>query len=196
MQRRNFEIGMREKREMRLIALAAVGLMIAAPAVAQAPAGINVGMQITDTSGGAVGTVAEVKGDNVLVKTAKHEVMLPKSSFSVSNGKLLFGMTQAQLDAEIEKTLAASSAAIVAGATVKGSAGTPVGTIETVADGKATIALQNGKKIAVPQEGLRGNSDGTVTIGYSSEQLEALVGGNAPATDSGTSSATANASSK
>src|SRR6185437_2178382 len=101
MQRRNFEIGMRERREMRLIALTAVGLMIAAPAVAQAPAGINVGMQITDTSGGAVGTVAEVKGDNLLVKTAKHEVMLPKSSFSVSNGKLLFGMTQAQLDAEI-----------------------------------------------------------------------------------------------
>jgi preprotein translocase subunit YajC len=183
---------------MRLIVgtLTGLGLMIAAPAVAQAQAAINVGMQITDTSGGAVGAVTAVKGDNLLVKTDKHEVLLPKASFSVSNGKLLFGMTQAQLDAEIEKNLAASSAAIVAGATVKGSAGTPVGTIETVADGKATIALQNGKKIAVPQEGLRGNSDGTVTIGYTSEQLEALVGGSAPATDDSGSSPTANASSK
>jgi len=169
--------------------------MIAAPAVAQAQAAIGVGMQITDASGGAVGTVTAVKGDNLLVKTDKHEVLLPKASFAVSDGKLLFGMTQAQLDAEIEKNLAASSAAIVAGATVKGSAGTQVGTIESVAGGKATIALQNGKKIAVPQEGLRGNSDGSVTIGYSSEQLEALVGGNAPATDSA-ASATTNTSGK
>jgi len=182
---------------MRLIvgSLTAVGLMIAAPAVAQAQAAIGVGMQITDASGGAVGTVTAVKGDNLLVKTDKHEVLLPKASFAVSDGKLLFGMTQAQLDAEIEKNLAASSAAIVAGATVKGSAGTQVGTIESVAGGKATIALQNGKKIAVPQEGLRGNSDGSVTIGYSSEQLEALVGGNAPATDSA-ASATTNTSGK
>jgi hypothetical protein len=169
--------------------------MIAAPAVAQAQAAIGVGMQITDASGGAVGTVTAVKGDNLLVKTDKHEVLLPKASFAVSDGKLLFGMTQAQLDAEIEKNLAASSAAIVAGATVKGSAGTQVGTIESVAGGKATIALQNGKKIAVPEEGLRGNSDGSVTIGYSSEQLEALVGGNAPATDSA-ASATTNTSGK
>jgi len=182
---------------MRLIvgSLTAVGLMIAAPAVAQAQAAIGVGMQITDASGGAVGTVTAVKGDNLLVKTDKHEVLLPKASFAVSDGKLLFGMTQAQLDAEIEKNLAASSAAIVAGATVKGSAGAQVGTIESVAGGKATIALQNGKKIAVPQEGLRGNSDGSATIGYSSEQLEALVGGNAPATDSA-ASATTNTSGK
>lgn len=183
---------------MRLIVgtLTAVGLALASPAVAQAQAGVNVGMQVTDAAGGLVGTVTAIKGENLLVKTAKHEALLPKSSFTVANGKLLFGMTQAQLDAEIEKTLAASSAAVIAGATVKGSAGTPVGTIETVADGKATIALQSGKKLAVPQEGLRGNSDGTVTIGYSAEQLEALVGGNTPATDDGTSSATTNASSK
>jgi len=183
---------------MRLIVgtLAAVGLMIAAPAVAQTQAAIGVGMQITDASGGAVGTVTAVKGDNLLVKTDKHEVLLPKTSFSVSEGKLLFGMTQAQLDAEIEKNLAASSAAIVAGATVKGSAGTQVGTIESVADGKATIALQNGKKIAVQQEGLRGNSDGSVTIGYSSEQLEALVGGNSSPAESSAAAATSNTSGK
>lgn len=182
---------------MRLIVgtLTSVGLVIAAPALAQAQAAIGVGMQITDVSGGAVGTVTAVKGDNLLVKTDKHEALLPKASFSVSNGKLLFGMTQAQLDAEIEKNLAASSAAIAAGATVKGSGGAQVGTIESVADGKATIALQDGKKIAVPQEGLRGNADGSVTIGYSSEQLEALVQGSTT-TDSGTGSATTNTSGK
>lgn len=182
---------------MRLIVgtLTAVGLVIATPALAQAA--IGVGTQITDVNGRVVGTVTAVKGDNLLVKTDKHEALLPKASFSVSNGKLLFGMTQAQLDAEIEKNLAASNAAIAAGATVKGSGGTQVGTIESVADGKATIALQNGKKIAVPQEGLRGNADGSVTIGYTSQQLEALVQGSAASpADSGTASATTNTSGK
>lgn len=164
---------------MRLIVgtLTAVGLALASPAVAQAQAGVNVGMQVTDAAGGLVGTVTAIKGDNLLVKTAKHEALLPKSSFTVANGKLLFGMTQAQLDAEIEKNLAAANAAVVAGATVNGSAGTAVGKIESVADGNVVIALDSGKKIQVPQTALRGNADGSVTIGYTADQLQALVQG-------------------
>ena len=164
---------------MRLIVgtAAAVGLFLSAPVVAQAQAGITIGMQVTDASGAPVGTVVGLKGPNLLVRTDKHDAMLPRTSFSVSKGKLLFGMTEAQLDAQIEQSLAAASAAIVAGAAVKGIGGTPVGTIEAVADGNATIVLQDGKKIAVPQTGLRGNSDGSVTIGYTAAQLEAMVQG-------------------
>jgi len=138
---------------------------------------IGPGMQVTDTNGGVVGTVKAVQGENLIITTDKHDVALPKTSFSPSKGKLLFGMTQAQLDAQVEKSLAASSAAIAAGATVKGTGGAAVGTIDAVADGNVTITLQDGKKIAVPQQGLRGNADGTVTIGYSAAQLEALVSG-------------------
>jgi preprotein translocase subunit YajC len=164
---------------MRLIfgTIAAVGLLAAAPAVAQAPLGATVGMQVTDSNGGPVGTVTAIQGTNLLIKTDKHEALLPGSSFTPANGKLLFGMTQAQLDSEIDKSMAAANAAVVAGATVKGTAGAEVGKIDSVADGKVTITLQNGKKIAVPQEGLRGNPDGTVAIGYSAEQLDALVNG-------------------
>ena len=61
-----------------------------APAAAQTP-----GMQVVDTNGGAVGVVTAIKGDLVTVKTDKHEVALPKTSFTVHEGKLLFGMTQA-----------------------------------------------------------------------------------------------------
>ena len=173
---------------MRLIlgTFAAAGLFVAAPVVAQGQtmtvtpvAQIAPGMQVTDTSGAAVGTVKAIQGTNLVIQTDKHEALLPRTSFSVSKGKLLFGMTQAQLDAQIEKSLAASNAAIRAGATVKGTGGTPVGTIDSVADGKVTVTLQDGKKIAVPQEGFRGNADGTVTIGYSAAQLEALVHGSA-----------------
>jgi hypothetical protein len=158
--------------------------ILAAPAFGQA-----VGMQVVDTTGAPVGTVAAIQGDNLQIKTDKHEALVPKSSVTLDNGKLLFGMTQAQLDSEIEKNLAAANAAIAAGATVKGVGGEQVGTIESVADGKATIALQDGKKIAVPQEGLRGNADGSVTIGYSAAQLEAMVQGAATATDANSSAA-------
>lgn len=162
---------------MRLIigTLAAVGIALASPAAAQAQAAINVGMQITDAAGGAVGTVSGIKGDNILVKTDKHEVLLPKSSFTAGGGKLLFGMTQAQLDAEIEKTASAASAAIVAGAAVKSVDGAPVGTIDSIADGKVTIALSAGQKIQVEQAGVRGNADGSVTVGLTSAQLQAQV---------------------
>jgi len=168
---------------MRLIVgtLTALGLFVAAPAVAQVPAGISIGMKVIDASGAPVGTVVGIKDSNLLVRTGKHEALLPSSSFTVDKNKLLFGMTQAQLDSQIEQSLSAASASIVAGAAVKGLAGTPVGTIESVADGNVTIALQDGKKIAVPQNGLRGNSDGSVTIGYSAEQLQALVQGEAAA---------------
>jgi preprotein translocase subunit YajC len=160
---------------MRLIiaTLAATALAIAAPAAAQA--GFTPGMQVTDAAGGRVGTVSSINGDNLLIKTDKHEVMLPKTSFTAADGKLLFGMTQAQLDAEIEKNLAAASASVVAGATVNGVSGAPVGKIEALADGNATIALDGGRKIQVQQSALRGNADGSVTIGYTADQLQALL---------------------
>lgn len=163
----------------------AIGLVLAAPAapaLAQAGAAITVGMPVTDAAGGAVGTVAAVKGGNLVIRTDKHEVMLPKTSFSVGKGKLLFGMTRAQLNAEIEKSLAAANAAIVAGATVKGLAGMVVGKIDAVDADTVTLMLHSGKKLRMPKEGLRGNPDGTVTLGYTSEQLDQLVAGGASST--------------
>jgi hypothetical protein len=108
--------------------------------------------------------------------------LLPKSSFTLDNGKLLFGMTQAQLDSKIDESAAASQKAIVAGATVNGSTGSAVGKIEAVENGQVTVSLTSGKRIALPSAALRGNADGTVTIGYTAEQLDSLVNGAAPAT--------------
>ena len=167
---------------MRLIlgAFAAFGLALAAPAVAQ-----SVGMQIVDTAGAPVGTVTAIQGENLQVKTDKHEVLVPKASFTLNGGKLLFGMTQAQLDAQVEAAAAASAKAVVAGATVKGSGGADVGKIEAVENDAVTITLTSGKRIQLPAKAVRGNADGTVTIGYSSEQLEALVSGAGAAESSG-----------
>ena len=172
---------------MRLIlgTFGAIAFASAVPAVAQtaAPA---VGMQIVDTAGAPVGTVTGISGDNVQIKTDKHEALLPKSSFAVSDGKLYFGMTQAQLDAEIEKGQSAAEASVVAGATVKGLQGNEIGKIDSISGDAVVIALASGKKIQVAKSGVRGNSDGTVIVGLTAEQLNAAAqGGSAGAAPSG-----------
>lgn len=166
---------------MRLIlgTLAAVTVALAAPAAAQ-----SVGMQIVDTAGAPVGTVTAIQGDNLQVKTDKHEVLVPKASFTLNGGKLLFGLTQAQFNAKIEESTAASAKAI-AGATVNGTAGSAVGKIETVEGANVTVSLTSGKRIQLPATALRGNADGTVTIGYTAEQLGALVNGSASSATGG-----------
>lgn len=165
---------------MRLILASIIPFSLAlaaplAPAAAQAQAAINVGMPVVDSAGAPVGSVAGLDGENIMIKTDKHEALLPKASFTVDGAKLLFGMTQAQLNAEIEKTVAASDAAIVAGATVKGASGAAVGVVDAVAADSVTIKLASGQKIQIARSGVRGNADGTVVIGLSAEQLEAQV---------------------
>jgi len=158
--------------------LASASLALAAPlapAAAQAPAAIAVGTQVTDSTGAAVGVVTAIQGDNLVVKTDKHEVALPKTSFTPDSGKLLFGMTRAQLNAEVEKSLAAADASIKAGATVKGAQGAPLGTVDAADSSSVTIALESGQKVQLSRSAVRGNADGTVSIGLTAEQLQAQV---------------------
>ena len=135
-------------------------------------------MQIVDTAGAPVGTVTAIKGDNLQVKTDKHEALLPKSSFTVE-----------QRQAAVRHDPGAARFAD------RGEHRRGAGVDRRRSDrqrrcghrdrqdrnastsGKVTIALSSGKKIQVPSTGLRGNPDGTVTIGYTAEQLEALVNG-------------------
>ena len=152
---------------------ALAAMTFAVPSIAQ-----TAGMQVVDTTGGAVGTVVSVSGDNVVIKTDKHQVALPKTSFTAHEGKLLFGMTQAQLNAETEKSLAAAAASIAAGATVKGSAGSVVGTIDTLDAESVTIKLQSGSLIRVPRSGVAAGGDGVV-VGLTAEELEAQASASA-----------------
>ena len=140
-----------------------------APAFAQ-----TAGQQVVDTGGAAVGTVIRIDGANVIVKTDKHEVALPKTSFTPNAGKLLFGMTQAQLNAEVDKNLAESAKAIVPGASVKGSGGTVVGTIDAMDDETVTLKLELGALVRIPRSGVAaGNGD--VVIGLTADELKAQV---------------------
>lgn len=170
-----FAIQLRGKEPMKLVirSIAVLSLAVSAPiapSIAQ-----SVGQQVVDTAGGAVGTVVRADGDNVIVKTDKHEVALPKTSFTPNEGKLLFGMTQAQLNAEIEKTQAEAAKAIAAGATVKGSDGAVAGTIDAVDADTVTIKLSSGALVRVPRSGVAA-ANGDVVVGLTAAELQAQSG--------------------
>lgn len=155
-----------------LRSIAVLSLTVAAPmapSIAQ-----NAGTQVVDTSGGAVGTVVRVDGPNVVIKTNQHEVALPKTSFTAHEGKLLFGMTQAQLNAEVEKSKVEAAKSIAAGVTVKGSSGAVVGTIDAVDEETITIKLASGSLVRVPRSGVAAGN-GEVVIGLTAEELQASV---------------------
>ncbi|HXH52903.1 MAG TPA: hypothetical protein VNH53_05690 [Sphingomicrobium sp.] len=138
-----------------------------APAFSQTP-----GMQVVDTSGGLVATVVRVEGDNLIIKTDRHEASIPKSSFTAADGKLLFAMTRAELNAATDRSLAEAAAAIAPGATVKDPAGQLVGTIESLETEFATLKLQSGALVRVPRSGIAA-ANGEVVIGATAGDLEA-----------------------
>jgi len=133
-------------------------------------------MQIVDTQGSEVGTVVAVSGETLTVKTDRHEAQLPKTAFTQSNGKLLFSMTREELNEAVERSLAEANASLVRGATVTGSKGTPVGTIDAIDEQYATLKLLSGKLIKIPRSSLGGGPQGGI-IGLTAEELEAKVSG-------------------
>ena len=139
-----------------------------------AAAAITAGAIVKDTKGGEVGTIVRVEGAQLVLKTDKHEVPLPVSSFTATAEGALFGMTRDQLNSEVDKALAAASAQIVVGATVKGSAGATVGTIEAVDAQFVTLKLTSGTSIRLPRNAVAGGPNGPVT-GLTAEQIEAAA---------------------
>ena len=147
---------------------------LAVPAFAQAASStITPGMQVVDLSGGAVGTVIAVKDDSLTVKTDRHEAMIGRDSVTPHQGKLLFGMTRAELNAAIDRDLEAANAALVPGAIVKGAGGTKIGTLDALDTESVTIKLDSGNLVRIPRSGIRGSAQGETVIGLTADQLEA-----------------------
>jgi preprotein translocase subunit YajC len=162
---------------MRLFALknlVCAAALAASPAFAATPAEVAPGMQVVDPSGGVVGAVVAIKGDALVIKTAKHEVQLPMSAFTAAKGKLLFGLTAAEVDAQADQQAAANSQAIAVGTPVFGSDGTPAGTIEAVEEPLVTIKLATGQSVRVQRSGLAPNGQGVV-IGVTTAKLNAMA---------------------
>jgi preprotein translocase subunit YajC len=168
---------------MKSLFLASLCLGLAMPAAAQAPAAgaaISVGMAVKDTNGGDVGTVTKVEPGFVIVRTDKHEVRLPSTSFTPHEGSLLFGMTRDQLNAETEKALAAAAAKIAPGAAVSDASGAAVGTITAVDAQFVTVKLASGTEVRLPRTRVAPGPNGVV-VGSTAAQLEAAAKAAAPA---------------
>jgi len=171
-----------------LISVASL-LLVAAPvtpafaqaATAKADA-IAVGTAVTDVNGGAVGTVTAIKGDVVTVHTDRLDAHLAKSSFTPNEGKLLVGMTQAELNALVEKDQAAAAASLAVGAEIKGMGGAVLGTIDAIDTEFVTIKLASDNKVRIPRSGVAGAATGAV-VGLTAEQLEAQVSATADTGD-------------
>lgn len=160
-------------------ALAAAPVSIA---FAATPAEVHPGMPVVDPAGGTVGMVTGVKGDNLILKTDKHEVQVPLASFTASQGKLLYAMTAAQLDAETEKAMAAANEAVAVGAQLYGSDGTLAGQIEALDDNLVTVKLTNGSSVRIPRAGVAGSAKGAI-VGVTTAQLNEAAGQTAPASN-------------
>ena len=157
--------------------LAAAGAFLAAaavPTVASAQAAITPGMQVVDQAGNPVGTVTVVSGGELVLKTDRHEVRLPATSFTPNEGKLLFGMTRAQLNAETDAALAALDAAVAVDAEVRDSAGQVAATIEELDDNTVTLKLVSGELVRLPRNAVAGSQSGAV-LGVTLAELRAMA---------------------
>ena len=164
-----------------LLSTLALATAAAVPAYAQtaapaATAEAGVGAKVVDTAGGEVGTVTAVQGDNLVVKTDKHEVAIPRSSFTPTDKGLLFALTRDQLNAQVEATLA--EPLLTAGATVYDPQGGIVGTVKDFDASFATIQLTS-TAVQLPVSAFVRGPKGPV-IGETAASLEAKAAAAAP----------------
>ena len=149
---------------------------VAQPALAQAvtAASVTVGATVKDQAGGDVGTIARVDGENVALRTDKHEVLLPAASLAKTETGYLVGATRAELNASVEQALAAAQALVAVGATVNDSQGASVGTISALDTQFATVKLASAEEIKLPREAIGATPTGPV-IGMTLADLQAQL---------------------
>lgn len=162
-----------------LTAVAAVAIAAAAPstpAFAQdAAATIAPGMTVVhDKTGDEVGTVSKMADGHVFISTDKHkDIPMPANAVLLHEGKVLFGMTKADLNAAVAADKAAAAASVAVGKDVKDVNGTVVGKFEAMNDDTITIRLTSSKVVRVPVDAVQGASTGAIAL-YNASDLEAL----------------------
>lgn len=132
------------------------------------------GAAIVDPQGQPVGTVTAVRGDAVTIRTDRHEVRLPLASIRVEKTGGVVGMTQAELNADVEQAMAQLAAAFTAGATVYDPAGQIVGTVGDSEQNLVTLRLASAREVRLPREAFSLGRRGLV-VGLTAAQIEAQL---------------------
>lgn len=165
----------------KFLAATAISAALLLPAAAMAQTGLAVGRTVTDTSGGQVGTITAVEGDTVTLRTDRHDVALPATSFAVTDEAILVGVTRDQLNAQVDQLLAQAQQAFTVGSVVRDSQGAEVGPVQAV--DAETVTVQLGEQpVRLPRTAVAAGPDGLV-IGGTVEELRAQVGAQADATN-------------
>jgi hypothetical protein len=157
-------------RKVLAFSTAAVTLPLAAPALAQQPS-LHVGATVTDPQGGMVGTITAIDGATLILHTDRLDARLPVTSFTATANGVLFGMTQAQLDAAVEAAQAANAQALRVGAVLHDNMGAVVGPI-TVLDAETATVQIGTNVVRVPRGGIQVNN-GNLVINTTLAQLRA-----------------------
>lgn len=158
---------------MRYVPLLFSALLLSAAPAALAQT-LAPGTAIVDPQGQPVGTVTAVRGDAVTVRTDRHEVRLPLASIRVDKTNGVVGMTQAELNADVDRAMAQLSTALTAGATVYDPAGQIVGTIGESAENLITLRLASTREVRLPREAFSLGRRGVV-VGLTAAQIEAQL---------------------
>jgi len=151
-------------------AVSAALLLSTAPAAAQS---VQAGATVTDPQGGEVGTVVRVEGDHLVLRTDRHEVLLPVASFTPTDETVLFGMTRAELNASVDQALAQAQQSIAVGTMVYDRDGAPIGPVEETDAETITVKLGEAP-IRVPRSGIAPAPNG-VRIGATVAELRAQI---------------------
>ena len=151
----------------------------AAPAPSNAGTPVpSVGARVYDPEGAEVGTVESVQGDIVTVNTGSARAGLPTRAFAVREKGLTIAMTKVQLETAAAGANAqaqgARDAALVDGATVKGSDGVAIGTITQIVGDDVTVQLADGASAIIRKPNI-GLVDGALTIGVTAATFIAQV---------------------
>lgn len=160
-----------------MAASAAVTPGAAAP-VASATAQVAAGASVSDTKGGAVGTIASVNGDVAVVDTGMVKASIPVASFAKTDKGLLISMTKAELEAAAQGARQEANAAMKPGVAVVDTKGGAVGTIEAIEGDLVTVATPN-LKAKLPKSAIAMGPNGAV-ITMTQAQLEAAAKGSEP----------------
>ena len=146
----------------------------AAQTAAAAQSQVKVGMEVVDTYSRPVGVVSAIRGNELTVRTDRHDVRLPVASFTPDRGQLLFAMTRDQLNAQVDREIAAAKASFVEGAEVRGKGGTVAGRIQAIDAASVTIELTGGDLIRLPKTSIAPAANGVV-LGVSVDELQQLA---------------------
>ena len=161
-------------------ALSAAPLItFAAPASAQpaaqpaAQAAVQAGAVVKDPQGGEVGTIDSVEGDQVVLRTDRHQARIPAAAIRAGPNGLVINITRDALNARIDETLASAQQAITIGAVVHDSAGAVVGPIEAV--NAQTVTIRIGERLVQIQKAAVGGGPNGLVIGSTLAELQAQL---------------------